>query len=467
MMYKRLLLFLLLLILPAAALAQQPGADGIGDPYFPQLGNGGYDVQHYTLDLTVDMERNLIAGTATLEVLALEDLSAFNLDFAGFDIDDVTVNDVAATFVRSGERELTVRPVEALLADEPFTVLVRYSGVPGGSAGALFAQGWYAYPRGVFVASEPDGSANWFPVNDHPLDKATYTFIITVAEPWVVAANGTLQDETDNGDGTRTYTWEMPYPMASYLATVNIAEFEVQTEEGPDGIVIRNYFPARVADRVAPLYARTDEMLALFSELFGPYPFDVYGVVVADVDLPFALETQTISLFGNGAVEEYVVAHELAHQWFGNSVTPAGWQDIWLNEGFATYASWLWIEYAYGAEAIEGYLRDTYYELANPIFVAGTVAPVGKPAPDNLFSGLVYIRGGMTLHALRLQVGDAVFFDILSNYALEFAYSNASTADFIALAEIISGQDLEAFFDAWIYDLAMPAIPEMELYPPE
>ena len=336
-----------------------------------QLGNGGYDAQHYTLNLWVDVEENAISGTVTMQAVATQDLSAFNLDLVGFDVRQVLVNGLPAGYerepapeqdagltVRPGQiessfqpprtleehgRELIVTPSEVLRSGQPFSVALSYSGSPEPfySQAVPFPMGWTRYDDGIFVASEPDASASWYPVNDHPLDKATYDFQITVPEPYVVAANGLLQEVIDNGE-TLTYVWEAGDPLASYLVTVNIAEYVVLTEEGPDGLPIRNYFPHELADDAAYDFGRTAEMIELYSDLFGPYPFEAYGVAIIG-DMPFALETQTLSVFGSGAVSgerlsEEVVAHELAHQWFGDSVSPARWGDIWLNEGFARYA---------------------------------------------------------------------------------------------------------------------------------
>ncbi len=451
-------------------MAQEPGTIGIGDPYYPTLGNGGYDVQHYTIDLAVDMEENSIAGTVTIEANATQDLSVFTLDFAGFEIDEIEVNDAAARYLRV-ERELFIAPAHPLPEDELFHLEVTYSGVPGegaGRGGSLFSTGWNRYPGGVFVASEPAGAARWFPTNDHPRDKATYTFRITVPQPYVVAANGLLQEVIED-DKTATYVWSTEYPMASYLATVNIAEFVERTAEGPDGLLIRNYFPVRFADEAEPVFARTGEMIEFFNEIFGPYPFEAYGVVVADTALYFALETQTLSLFGAEIVPgalageggwtepESVVAHELAHQWFGNSVSPANWQDIWLNEGFATYASALWFEHTEGEAALERIMRGYYRGIA------GRGYTPGDPGAISLFGEGIYPQGAWTLHALRLEVGDETFFDILRAYSEQFRYGNASTGDFIALAEAVSGQDLAALFDAWLFDGDVPPVPEMNL----
>ena len=468
---KRLLALLwIFLLLTGRVLAQEPGAQGLGDPFDPLLGNGGYDAQHYTLNLDVDMNTNVIAGTMTMTAVATQDLSGFNLDFRGFDIESIHVNDADAGFFRDGY-ELRITLPEPVLLGESFEVSVTYRGVPGeGTQGLdLFSQGWTHYDNGVYVASEPEGAAAWFPVNDHPQDKATYRFEITVPKPYVVAANGRLKSVEEQGDQT-TYIWETEHEMASYLATVNIAEFVEVTEEGPNSIPIRNYFPKRFAADAIPVFAKTADMMAFFSDTFGPYPFEAYGVVVADDTLFFALETQTLSLFGAQVVpgaklnsaptaesSENVVAHELAHQWFGNSITPKTWGDIWLNEGFATYANALWVEHHNGQAAFEGMMAFFYGAIK-----ARNYAP-GNPPADNLFNSGVYQQGAWTLHALRLEVGDDIFFEILRVYVERFQYSNASTADFIALAEEISGQDLTDLFDTWLFAGGVPPVPVMGL----
>jgi len=466
---KYTIIALLLLFVTGGAAAQSPGADSAGDPYFPGLGNSGYDVARYTIDLDVDSALEAVAGAVTIEAAAVDDLSAFNLDFIGFTVESVQVNGQPARFARAG-RELTITPAQPLPAGAPFTVVVRYQGVPNADLppGRSFAAGWTRYDGGVYVASEPAGAARWFPANDHPRDKAAYTFRITVPRPFVVAANGLLQETVDQGERV-TYVWQTEHPLASYLATVNIGDFVVETADGPDGLPLRSYFPARLAETAPPVFERTGEMIAYFSELFGPYPFEAYGVVVADTPLFFALETQTLTLFGaeivpralpaatRWALTEEVVAHELAHQWFGNSVSPYNWQDIWLNEGFATYAAALWIGYAHGEDAFEQTMRDSYRAIQ------GRGYTPGDPGPQQLFGQGVYAQGAWTLHALRLRVGDDAFFAILRAYYDRFSYGSASTADFIAAAEDISGEDLTDFFDAWLFEGGAPPVPEWGL----
>ena len=432
------------------------GASGVGDPYFPELGNGGYDAQHYTIDLDVDLDATTIDGSVTMTAHATQALSSFNLDFVGFTIDSIVVNGRSATFTRQN-RELIITPVSAINNGASFDVTVVYSGVPRRNVDLPqlpFSRGWTFYSAGVYVASEPDGASLWYPVNDHPSDKATYTTIITVDDPYIVAANGTLTDTTTDNAQT-TYTWENSDPTASYLVTVNIAEFARSDDTIVNDVPIRNYFPDYHQSMGDEVFSNTGDMMHLFNGHFTAYPFETYGAVVADTTLPFALETQTLSLFGSNiltrnAGAQVTIAHELAHSWFGNHVSPATWRDIWLNEGFATYASVLWVETHHGRDVAESLMEDWYNVVRNnPVII-------GDPGVQNLFSINVYFRGAWTLHALREDVGDEVFFEIIQTYQTRYAYQNAEIADFIAVAEDISGQDLTNFFEQWLYQAEMP-----------
>lgn len=434
-----------------------PGAAGVGDPYFPESGNGGYDTIHYTIDLDVDLEENIIAGTVTIQAQATQSLSRFNLDFGGFAIGGIWVNGDSATFERE-RRELIITPSEPIQDTDEFEVVVNYQGVPGRGIENLnlpFARGWQRYEHGVYVASEPDGASLWYPSNDHPSDKASYTIIITVDDPYIVAANGILQN-TSTENGQTTYTWHSENPIASYLVTVNIAEFVRQDDTVVDGVPIRNYFPENGFATGQRTFAETADMMATFNEAFGAYPFEAYGAVVANRNLPFALETQTLSLFGRniyagGMGSEITIAHELAHSWFGNSISPATWRDIWLNEGFATYASILWVEENHGEDAATNIMNGWYNAIHNQKVI------LGDPGIENMFNGtVVYLRGAWVLHSLRLTVGDEVFFDIIRTYQERYMYGNAEIADFIAIAEEVSERDLGDFFEGWLYQAEVP-----------
>jgi aminopeptidase N len=463
-MNKKTFVFALSMVLLAGCVSGSylPGTDGIGDPFYPQLGNGGYDALHYTLDLSIDPVENTLAGDCIMEAQATQPLKTFNLDFTGLSIDRVTVNDKKAKYRRE-EGKLTITPARSFNEGDIFRVTVTYQGTPERTPayGTYWSAGWYhTDDNEVFVSNETSASDNWYPVNDHPLDKATYTFRITVPKPYVVAASGLLQEEVDNGD-TVTYVWEAAEPMASYVAAVNIAEYVIETNQGPDGILIRNYLPPDFPEALRTGIDQTANMLAFFSEQFGPYPFDAYGIVIVDFpsrDAPAAMETQTLSQHSADdlSLSEYLIAHELAHQWFGDSVSLKNWQDIWLKEGAATYAGWLWLEHRESG-ALDAEIRKTYpMESFSP-------NPPGNPSPTNLYTDTIYNRSAMTFHALRLRVGDELFFQILRTYTERYKYGNAGTNDFIALAEEVSGQDLGEFFNGWLYAAPIPDIPEMGL----
>jgi aminopeptidase N len=443
------------------------GSSGLGDSLYPGFGNGGYDVTHYTLDITVnDVSTSDLTAIVTIEANAIQDLISFNLDFIGFKINGITINGEFADFSRKGQ-ELTVTPLKPLVENQSFTVVIRYNGSPQEmqSVALPVQTGWVTVDGGSFVLSEPDGSANYYPVNDHPLDKATYTFRVTVPDPLEVAANGVLTETIDNGD-TTTFVFEARDPMASYLATINIDEFDVETMQSDNGIPIRNYYSTGLSADVRKPFARQGEMLVYFSDVYGPYPFEVYGSLVMNTEFGAALENQTLSIFGMDMIDvqdvegtELTVAHELSHQWFGDSVSVADWSDIWLNEGFATYSEGLWIEHLHGREALDEWVKLQYKDV-----VGGSYPPPGNPPANDLFNyESVYVRGGLTLHALRLEVGDEAFFQILKKYFERYKDGNATTDDFIAVAEEVSGKELTGFFDGWLYGEKIPPIPALGL----
>lgn len=442
------------------------GAIGLGDSLYPYSGNGGYDVQHYTLDLTIhDVATSHLMGVTTIDARATQELSAFNLDFIGFEIKGITVNGQPASFKRFLQ-EMTITPPTPLQVDEAFKIEVRYEGSPDKyySVALPFQTGWVLYEGGSYVLSEPDGAASFFPVNDHPLDKALFTFRVTVPKPFEVAANGVLTETIDH-DKQTTFLFEMNDPMASYLTTVDIGEFDLETSQAANGIPIRNYFAMDLPQEIRRPFEMQGEMLVYFSDLFGPYPFDVYGSLVLDTEIAGALENQTMSVFGitgPGQWEdlETVIAHELSHQWFGDSVSVADWRDIWLNESFATYSEGLWIEHTQGRDALDEWVRTMYAAVVeNHEYMSSP----GEPAANHLFNGGVYSWGALCLHALRLEVGDQPFFEILKTYYERFEGRNARTADFIAVAEEVSGKDLDDFFDRWLYSKDVAPIPALGL----
>ncbi|MEV4347005.1 M1 family aminopeptidase [Actinoplanes sp. NPDC049596] len=653
---------------PASArTAYKPGAPGIGDPYFPLAGNGGYDVRHYGLDLRYTPADDLLVGTAGITARATEDLSKFNLDFHGLSVRSVTVDGRTAQWSRSGD-ELTVTPARGLRKGRTFAVVARYDGVPGLIANESLGDGGVFHTDdGMVIVGQPFSASTLFPVNDHPRDKASYTVRVTVPKGLEAVSNGDLLSHTTKGPWT-TWLWNQRAPMASYLATATVGEFRmnsyvknglrffdaidpdlfvrppahsgrqlaisgtgepaykrlsrsvdvpagggkmsfwvsretesdwdfffveartagagywttlpdanghttretgalcayapdvhpfllhyvtatddactpsgttgawnaatgvsdgyeqwsvdlsayagkrvelslsyandpsysppgvfiddivVSTGPGttsfePDGNTLDGWAPGgpppgsepnpsqwsvgTVADEpattgewVARSFARQPEILKFESSLFGPYPFTSAGGIVDDVaGLGFALENQTRPIYGrefftDGPRSDNVVVHELAHQWYGDSLAVANWREIWLNEGFATYAEWLWSERE-GRATAQQIFDDTYSIAAESSF---WTLRIGDPGPDNLFDGAVYDRGAMTLHALRLRIGDATFFRLLKTWATTHAGGNVTTAQFVALAERLSGRQVDDLFTAWLYTPSKPAL---------
>jgi len=663
---------LALAVSPATAQASgshfRPGAAGVGDPYFPLDGNGGYDVRHYDLDVGYDPPSDTLTGVATISAKATQNLSRFDLDLVGLTVRSIKVDNRAATWRRDGQ-ELIVTPARGLRKGQRYTVKVRYDGVPAELGDPQIGlSGFIHEPDGQIIAGEPHVASSWFPVNDHPSDKASYTFHVTVPKDLDVVANGELKAKQRRGPLTR-WTWDEKAPMASYLATVNSGHFDVtssrshgrsyvnaihedlfkpfaaprtgsqyaysklandsykrlartidvpaagadlsfqiarSTEDSWDHVFVEAHHPGQddwttlpdknghttqvpgnhceaenlephpflrhylttpatpggpctssgttgqwwaasgssdgyenwdvdlsayaggpvevsityVSDvtiqgpgvyvddvvvstgpgttsfendgdtmdgwtvpgppegspgnendwTVGPAFAggavgpsakqsldRLPEILAFLSTKFGPYPFNAAGGIVPnDNRLGFALETQTRPLYSpgffGGGENTSVVTHENTHQWFGDSLSVKQWKDLWLNEGFASYAAWLWSEHEGESTAQEIY--DSYRGIpADDPFWS---APTADPGIDDLFGPAVYDRGALALHTLRLEVGDATFFRILKTWAATHKYGNVSTGQFTRLAEKLSGRDLDALFDAWLYTGGKP-----------
>jgi aminopeptidase N len=423
------------------------------------LGNAGYDVGHYTLDLGYEPGTDVLSGTVTIEAKATTALESFNLDLAGMEVESVTVDGDEAAFDRD-DAEVVITPPERIAEGSTFTTAVTYGGEPDAAiADALGIEvGWVETDDGAYVLSEPDGAHTWYPVNDHPSDKATYTFRLTVPDPLVAAANGVLTDQTTVG-GKTTFVWEADDPIASYLVEVAVGEFVIQDGGTAGDVTIRNVLATELADDASAAAERTPEMVEFFAEQWGPYPFDAYGILVVDVALSVALETQTLSLFGADTCcfpgSDVILAHELAHQWFGDAVSPARWQDIWLNEGFATYAEWMWAEHADGVPIADS-AKATHGESA----AEEQTRPILDPGPDGLFDAPVYDRGGLTLYALQVEVGDATFEEIMRTYFERYNGESVTTQDFVDVAEEVSGRDLRSLFDPWLTELDLPPFPE-------
>ncbi len=441
----------LTLVAAAPAAVFTPGSPGSGDPYFPNAGNGGYDVSSYDLTLDWQPAGNQLTGTAVVKAKATQNLSRFDLDLRGFTISRLLVDGVAATFARDGEQELVITPRSGITSGSAFTVTVNYSGTPtvvidpDGSP-----EGWVPTDDGAFVVGEPQGSPAWYPVNDSPHDKATYRFRVTVPQGLTAMANGVLESSATTG-GKTTWVWNETDPMAPYLSTSTIGKFDLtisQIGSIPSYLAIDPQLPTGNVFRLMP------EIVRFYESIYGPYPFNaVGGIADSAKNVGYSLETQTKPVYDR-MPDELTVAHELSHMWFGDAVTLTQWPDIWLHEGFATFSEWIWSEYT-GNKTAQKYFENLYNQP--PQDVRFWTPPPGDPGtPAFMFNGTIYYRGGMTLQALRVKIGDFAFFNLLRTWVAQHKYGNASTPQFIALAEQISGMDLDRFFDVWLYQPAKP-----------
>jgi aminopeptidase N len=425
-----------------------PSASGVGDELFPDLGNPGIDVDHYDVALSYDAGARHLEGTVTLQLHFTEPLTQFTLDSEGPQVTAVTVDGVAAPFFVASP-ELVVALPAPVASPRAGVVVVTYSVNPKPipSPGGLTA-GWYPTAGGSYVLNEPDGARSWLPSNDHPSDKATYRFEITVPTGVTAVANGGLVDHSSTG-GKDTWVWEETHPMTTYAISVITGAYDLVDGVGPHGLPLLH--AVLHADRalMQPFLDVTAEQISYFEQWFGPYPFDRYGVSITDSSGGDAMETQERSLFSRddfetgklGSYQQLLLSHELSHQWFGDAVTPARWKDIWLNESFATYAQWMWLEHI-GAGTVDSAARAA---LANR-----PPRSTGNPTAAELFDFDSYDGGAVVLHALRRTIGDDQFFTLLRTWVQSNLGQVRTTPDFVGLAEKVAGRDLTTFFATWL-----------------
>ncbi|OLR89846.1 M1 family metallopeptidase [Actinokineospora bangkokensis] len=431
------------------------GAPTSGDSYLPAHGNGGYRVRFYDLELDYKVGPGRLAARARITAVATHALSRFTLDLHGLRATRVAVAGKQAKHAQRAGK-LVITPARPLPAGGVFEVDVRYGGSPGPIPTPQWGDlGWDHLDDGVIVASQPLGAPTWFPCNDHPSDKAAYRVVVTTGSAYHVEVTGAL---TSRRSAASTTTWEyvLPAPTPTYLLSLQIGRYGTFTADTP--VPQRFAVPPRVAAAARHDFARQGEMIAAFTTLFGPYPFPTYAVVVADADLDAPIEAQSLSVFGTNHVDghrgsENLIAHELAHQWFGNSLTVAEWKHIWLNEGFATYAEWLWSDLAHGPKA------DV---LADRAWRSVATQPqdliLSAPGKDNLFDDRVYQRGALTLHALRKELGTDRFFQLVREWTREHEHATVTTDAFVALAERHAGKSLAPLFTNWLHTTALPRL---------
>ncbi|MFE2088005.1 M1 family metallopeptidase [Streptomyces sp. NPDC059460] len=432
-----------------------PGAAGLRDPNFPKAGNGGYDVTHYDLTFDVDPAAQHLIGTAVITARATQNLSAFNLDLAGLTVESAQVEGRPAAVNRAAH-ELTLRPdaeVESHLhKGRTFRTVVRYSGSPLTLTDPDNSkEGWLRTADGSVALGEPVGAMAWFPGNNHPSDKASYDLTVTVPKGLTAVSNGELTSRRTSG-GTTTYHWHTAAPMATYLATLAIGRFDTKTSTTPDGIKVFTAVDPKSAAASARTLARIPEVVQWEAERFGPYPFSSTGAIVdRPNDAGYALETQNRPFFP-GPPDVGLLVHEMSHQWFGDSVTPKSWRDMWLNEGFATYAEWLWQADKEGVPVQDSFDR-AFASDANWAF-----PPADPPTAADISQPPVYGHGAMVIHKIRQAVGDDErFFALVRGWTKAHRHGNASTADFTAYVEKTTGRDLTDLWNTWLYGRSRPA----------
>lgn len=448
----------------AGSVEGSPGSRGIGDPYYADYGNGGYDVEHYNIQDSYVPRTDRLRGTTWIRARTTQALSRFDLDFV-LPVRSVHVNDQPATF-RQGEHELVVTPSRPLREGQAMTVRVTYSGVPS-KVRSEGASPWIRTADGAVAAGKPEIAAWWYPSNDHPRDKATYDVRVTVAKRLEAVGNGILVSHRARR-GHRTWHWRESDPMAPYLAFFVVGQLDI-TRTRVDGVpVVTAVAPGgrREGRYAAAAIARTPEVVAFGSRELGRYPFGSMGGVAPAVGSRFAVESQTRPVYARGlwrgGPSVYPVVHAIAHQWFGASVSLDTWRDVWLSEGFASYLEWRWSERhgeGTGRQLFEAAWDD---HAADRAFWR---TAVGDPGPHHESDVAVLDRGAMTLQALRTRIGGPAFFSVLRAWATQHRHDTASTADFVALAEEESGEDLGSFFDAWLYARQRPATTEANGFP--
>ncbi len=442
----------------AAGLAAGP-ARAI-DPFFPEFGNNGIDVIHYDLDLDVTPATGRLDAEASLKVLALQRLTRFRFDLSRLRVSSVEVGGVPAGFSQA-DGKLTIVPRRIIAKGDVFRVEIAYGGRPRpiqdptAPGDPFYKLGWFRYGEASYALSEPVGASTFYPANDEPTDKARFTIAVTVPQGFTGVANGVLRSTTFDG-GKKRFVWEMRQPMTTWLATVHVNHFRVRLGSTPDGTQLRVYSTAATPPEDVQRYALAREMLIQFERLIGQYPFGGYGsVIVDDPILYYALETQAMSTFPAAvAGREDFVSHELAHQWFGNSVSVARWRDLWIAEGAATYFEYVW-EHRNNPRGFHQDMRDLYRFVRQE-----KIGPAVVESPDQMFTDRTYLRGAAALYALQLQVGERTFFRILRAFLREFRGGNATSLDFIRTAIRVSGDgSVRDLLHDWLYERPVPALP--------
>lgn len=419
-------------------------------------GHDGYDVLAYDLRFHLDPAVQHIVGTATLEIRCTSpSLATLTLDLVGYTVAETWANGATAPYSRDANAELlSIQLPQPITAGSVILVSAQYAGRP-------VAGNWFGLENGVryfgntvYQGGEPAGSRYLYPCNDRPDDKARFRVTTTVPRGYLVSGTGLLVGATSDATHS-TFTWNTEHQVTPYALAWAVAPYR---ERGDDtaAVPIVNYVFSEVAGPAGFDLARTGQMMELYASQFGPYPFEKYGHALIKGYL--VLETQTMTTMSQSVItgtrkHEPTVAHELAHQWWGNSITPAEWSEIWLNEGMASFCEVLWIEATEPAR-VRSYLERFTEEYLS--FERVFAVPVGAPEPRFLFSPTIYKKGGWVFHMLRDRVGEAAFFSALQAYVAENAEATGTTGALRGALETAAGRDLSEFFQYWLYDTGLP-----------
>ncbi|GAC1599355.1 MAG: M1 family metallopeptidase [Pseudarthrobacter sp.] len=445
------------------------------DSYTPGHGSDDYQVSRYELHLDYQVTTNRLAGHATITARASTALDTITLSLAGLRVLGLQLDGKRLTRFVQRSNQLIITPGRPLPAGTGFNLDIRYGGTPTPLRGIWGAVGWEELSDGVLVAGQPTGAPTWFPCNDHPGQKASYGFTVTTDTNYRVVCNG-VPVSRHAYDARETWVFEQAEPMASYLATLQIGRYDqlplifhthppahrAGLRSGPRPIPQFLAAPPSLMTKAQTALARQGQMMDTFQTCFGPYPFAAYTVVVPADGLEIPLEAQSLSIFGpnhlnRGWESQRLIAHELAHQWFGNSLTATTWSDIWLHEGFACYAEWIWSE-ASGNSTATTQARAAWRALS----VESQDLAVGDPGPAHMFDDRVYTRGALAVHALRRAAGDTLFFSFLRAWTDEHRHGSVSTQDLFATANRICqgvpGFDAQTILTPWLYQLPLPGL---------
>lgn len=448
---------------------------GTRDTYTGVDFNLGFHIRSYELDLLYRVAPNLLTGTVTLRLDNYQALDSLTLDLSSnLRVEKVTATGTAGTQVqvarfRHSAKKLRITFRKQIPVDQEFSLQIRYRGNPRPTRSEWGLIGWEELNNGALVASQPCGAPSWFPCDDTPDEKAHFDIRISSDNGYTVVANGELIEKTTRGSST-TWHYRTKQPMATYLATIQVGAYEkISLGEAQSGTAVSAFIPSAnpaLKKRVLHDFGDQAKMVDVYEKLYGPYPFSTYRVVITEDELEIPLEAQGLSIFGANHADgddtwERLIAHELSHQWFGNSLGLAQWNDIWLNEGFACYSEWLWAEEAHGLAAKTS-AREFYNALADlPQDIL-----LSDPGAKDMFDDRVYKRGALTVHALRVLLGDEAFFTTIRAYVAQGRHSVVEPVDLrrhidATCVEIgIDTADVDALWDSWLKKTSLPPFPE-------